>query len=247
MFFGSVFWQLLQKAQSSTPADLFSANNYYSPLVLFQHHQPASPTEVPSTNGGVAVVIMNQLKTPLLAVDWLQDIRTDTDPYMFTLLPNSHMASYPATIDPDTQTPVKKHQIPGMRRYPNPSRHGDGDRLGAIGLYRFWTDRPGDLHGGLAFSTKEDGSGPWIGVAFSLATGLCAVSADVSEFGCGATDPGDLLAPRQTAIENNLSVLTAAARGSASKGKIHVGARWSYNTYGLEPNTKPLFVWVREV
>lgn len=245
LFLGGPFWQALTKATQSDPADLpLSDLPTATPLHLFHSFQvnpanfPTNGQHPPPSWGGVAVVIVNQLKTPLTTVDFLVDA---TVPGAYTFMSAGCMTSYPAAIDPATQTPAKPHQIPGMRRYPNPTLHGNGDPanpaswLGAVGLYRFWLDLVDtqlvSSLVGLAFTTTADGSGPRLGVAFDFSKNSAAVSADLSQFPAGG----------------ELRALAATMRGQENGANVMINCAWSSGRSPYEPLMRTLVVNVQEL
>jgi len=126
-------------------------DNSMNPLDMFE-------IWAPTTDAGIAVVLLNSLTKPLTLVDvWLDG---------FT------QHSYPAIVNPNTTLTIKTHQIPGARPYPRPSKHPKGATMGGVGAYRFTKTGGGHERGALAFSMTEDGSSadPLIGVAFSYAS-----------------------------------------------------------------------------
>jgi hypothetical protein len=225
---GNVFAQKFSDAVAgliqSTPADLSLSGGKMNPLELFAKYSP-----IKAQTGGTALVIMNQLKTPLTGVNCLE-----------TNL-GSALSCHPAII---WMGACKPDVIPGQQLYPIPSAHGKGDPaspdswLSALGIYHFKTIVLATS--GVAFSLKEDGSGPLLGVAFKEVLTApfthFAVSTDLSTFG-------------KTTPEDNLDALANASTTPGSwwqegNGTIQIKAGWASEPGSFATGMRILAVWV---
>jgi hypothetical protein len=199
-------------------------NNSMNPLDMFDQWAP-------TTDWGIAVVILNSLAKPLTLVDiWLSSF---------------DQQSYPAITNPQTMQTIKTHQIPAARPYPRPSKHPKGAAIGGVGCYRF-TGGSGFTRGGaLAFSMAEDGSSsdPLIGVAFDPNV-WCLVVTDLNnhDFGAGA---------RGSNLENLFGACSAKSSDrnsekSTTGNGVTVWGGYATTHPANEPSMHTLVVWVHD-
>lgn len=240
-----------QVALTSQTGVMAMVDGGMNPLDLFHSFSP-------SNSYGAALIILNSLSTPLTLVETFDYWAGQQNP-----MPTVQL-SYPATEDLFTGGGVlmKEHQIPGARPYPRQSRHplGQGvQTIGGLGLYRFKGNYVNCVQRAMSFSYHEDGSGPYIGVAFlTIVQGsgfstwfsmASAVTADV------AGQYGDLknfyLTTMGNADGNAKPTPNPATKQYDVGGPSSPLAIWATTTSlrqppAYEPNMVPLVMWVRD-
>jgi hypothetical protein len=222
----------------------FTFDHTMNPLDLFQKFHPSS-------QAGVAVLVLNCLPQPLTLVETCSKWNDDFD--------NGPQLGYPAVIDSATGGVVNAHQIPGLRNYPRPSLHKRADgspaQIAGLGLYRFQAAQVGGValaSRALAFACVAGGSktsSPLLGVAFSYRSDrqgsgiLSAVTVDLSKQGQGDT---------QSNLE---SLMNTVALGSTPHDPYEIGTGANTMTiWGVVPPGTPahepmvtLMVFVRDI
>jgi hypothetical protein len=215
---------------ASGKGDFSMADTTMNPLDVFHASSPSA--------NGTAVIVLNCVAAPLTALDCLIDQGGD-------------QLSYPATQNPFPSNPTdsgpmhKNHVIPASRHYPFKYSHFnfpsmDPPFLAGLGVYRFQTivHQGAKLHKyepacrAMKFSYHADGSGPFIGIAFTDA--YLGVTADL------VGQQGDLATLFSKTVNN-------AQEGpvSASNTEITVWANWAKtSSQPKETEMTPLVVWV---
>ena len=237
--FGGVFRKILIDSCSASSASLSLKDGPLNPIKLFNYTSPNGQVRHFDDSPSISLVILNLLKTPLYGQHCLE---TDGDAHAALA---AALQLKPASIDFTKKDAFcNSDQIPGTAPYPNPSRHGKGDKnspdswLSTAGVYQFYSNTIAhaeqDMCGGIAFSTTSDGSGALLGVVFKQnkddeITFPFSVSADLGRY------EGDT-------PEDRLRTLAQFNYAHAWNGKILIGAGWS----SAPSNSKTLLVWVQD-